>query len=81
MAVTFVSSYGRVGGAQIYLERLLAALDESSVHDVISSVMDRSTTGSFAMATTCRSCPRREVVQSPRRCVAASSSPTSHDDL
>jgi glycosyltransferase involved in cell wall biosynthesis len=36
LQITFVSSYGRVGGAQIYLERLLADLDESWVRDVIS---------------------------------------------
>ena len=34
--VTFVSSYGRVGGAQIFLERLLAELDESWIRDVVS---------------------------------------------
>jgi len=36
VAISFVSSYGRVGGAQIYLQRLLAELDESWVRDVIS---------------------------------------------
>jgi glycosyltransferase involved in cell wall biosynthesis len=34
--VTFVSSYGRIGGAQIYLEGLLGDLEASWVRDVIS---------------------------------------------
>jgi len=34
--VTFVSSYGRVGGAQIFLERLLAELEETWIRDVVS---------------------------------------------
>jgi len=34
--VAFVSSYGGLGGSEIYLERLLGSLDRSYVHSVIS---------------------------------------------
>ena len=35
MPVTFVSSYGGLGGSEIYLERLLSALGRAWVHEVI----------------------------------------------
>ena len=34
--MTFISSYGGLGGSEIYLERLLGMLDRSLVHSVIS---------------------------------------------
>ena len=36
LSVAFISSYGGLGGSEIYLERLLGMLDRSLVHSVIS---------------------------------------------
>ena len=69
--VTFVSSYGRLGGSEIYLERLLDRIPAASITQVVSlgegPLIDRLSTNGIPVETIDTSGRARSIVASARR--------------